>query len=358
MIAIICPHCNQHIEADDEWAGLTVTCPTCSKEFTAPTTSRHNSASDQLPEAEKTLPGYGLSPSDPIMTGMGPRGANRYFRHLRCPTGSEVSYQRKGSLLTRDLSYIERRRGWPDAVFGSECSSTEVNVDHYLVTCGCGQHQLEVFVDMYHQTLDACIDVEGWTFVSAFPDGRTLAAGQFTTREPQPADKSHRNQDRSPTPPGSEVKLRYPVICIHNSNPEVTRKANYSTQLLRALAANEPKDGTKEEFYDDIFLIDSDGVTYQCDRVEDVPKKPGMLAALSRRWSSQDELRLVGVRVVPTPPFEAVRQKVLALIRYRCTVDDFGPDAAGEVRAMVVDVSRAATFKQLIHSTLFEFNDR
>jgi hypothetical protein len=33
----ICPHCSQHIEADDEYAGTKVSCPTCQKEFTLPT---------------------------------------------------------------------------------------------------------------------------------------------------------------------------------------------------------------------------------------------------------------------------------------------------------------------------------
>src|ERR1700733_12549226 len=31
-----CPQCGQHIEADDQWAGTEVTCPTCQQLFTLP----------------------------------------------------------------------------------------------------------------------------------------------------------------------------------------------------------------------------------------------------------------------------------------------------------------------------------
>lgn len=33
----ICPHCSQHIEADNEYAGSNVSCPTCNEEFALPT---------------------------------------------------------------------------------------------------------------------------------------------------------------------------------------------------------------------------------------------------------------------------------------------------------------------------------
>lgn len=32
----LCPNCQQHVEADDQMAGLVVICPTCQKEFTLP----------------------------------------------------------------------------------------------------------------------------------------------------------------------------------------------------------------------------------------------------------------------------------------------------------------------------------
>lgn len=40
MIEFDCPHCRQHIEADDAWAGLTTKCPTCSNQFVVPCQSK------------------------------------------------------------------------------------------------------------------------------------------------------------------------------------------------------------------------------------------------------------------------------------------------------------------------------
>jgi VIT1/CCC1 family predicted Fe2+/Mn2+ transporter len=31
-----CPHCGQHTEAEDQWAGMNVSCPTCNEEFPLP----------------------------------------------------------------------------------------------------------------------------------------------------------------------------------------------------------------------------------------------------------------------------------------------------------------------------------
>jgi len=123
--------------------------------------------------------GYGMIPGDPLLTGHIP---NRYFRHLRCPDGHEVQWQRVGSTVVHDLSFI-KRRGASDPMGQFPPKQKYVNIDIYTVACECGKHRIEnVFVDMYHVGFDTCIDAVGWTFVRAYPDGRTLRAGEVTSR--------------------------------------------------------------------------------------------------------------------------------------------------------------------------------
>ena len=125
--------------------------------------------------------GYGLSPSDPVMAVQ----PNRYFRHLRCPAGQGVKWRRRGSTIVTDMSFIKRRGGKtiPGATLIPP-SEDHVAVDIYTMECDCGQHRIEeVFVDMYHNALDQCIDAKDWTFVDAFPDRRILQAGEVTSRE-------------------------------------------------------------------------------------------------------------------------------------------------------------------------------
>jgi hypothetical protein len=124
---------------------------------------------------------YGMSVTSPVMTGMGPSGANRYFRHLRCPAGQSVVYTRRGSTITSDLSYISREKGRTDPSYGNMLLNPQnVPVDIYNIKCNCGKHEIEVYVDMYHLALDRCIDAKGWTFHDAFPDRRTLQADEMT----------------------------------------------------------------------------------------------------------------------------------------------------------------------------------
>ena len=129
--------------------------------------------------ASKEAGGYGMSPSDPVMAVQ----TDRYFRHLRCPAGHGVKWCRRGSTIVTDLSFIKRRGG--RTIPGATTippSDDHVAVDIYTVECDCGQHRIEeVFVDMYHNALDQCIDATGWTFVDAFPDRRTLQAGEVTS---------------------------------------------------------------------------------------------------------------------------------------------------------------------------------
>jgi hypothetical protein len=132
-------------------------------------------------ETSKGGNGYGMSSSDPVMAVQ----PNRYFRHLRCPANQGIEWRRRGSTIVNDMSYIKRRGGItiPGATLIPP-SNDHVAVDIYTLECECGKHCIEeVFVDSYHNALDQCIDVKGWTFVDAFPDRRTLQAGEVTSRE-------------------------------------------------------------------------------------------------------------------------------------------------------------------------------
>lgn len=173
LIHCVCPHCNSPLRIPKQYAGVKGKCKFCDHLFVAPTGERGF-------EARNT--GYGLAAGNPIMTGMGPNGANRYLEHLRCPNGTALtSIKRRGSTVTYDDSYIQIYGGKPDPRFGKMRGSDEyVNVDIYEVECGCNQHKLRVFVDMYNMALDRCIGEPGWTFVHSLPHGKTLQPGEVS----------------------------------------------------------------------------------------------------------------------------------------------------------------------------------
>ena len=119
-----------------------------------------------------------MTPDDPVMAG---HLVDRYLGHLRCPNGAKVSWRRRGSTVVHDLSFVKRRKGMADPGALIPARDDRVNVDIYTVKCECGHHEIEeVFVDSYHVAFDRCINAKDWTFVGAFPDGRTLQAGQVT----------------------------------------------------------------------------------------------------------------------------------------------------------------------------------
>jgi WD40 repeat protein len=123
---------------------------------------------------EKASIGYGVVPTDPVMVG---RFIDRYFDHLRCPSGRRVNARRRGSTYVRDLTYINRRQGKLDPGVLIPPSDEVVGIDIYTVecVCECDKHRIEeVFIDRYHVCLDRCIDQEEWSFIAAIPHGRTL----------------------------------------------------------------------------------------------------------------------------------------------------------------------------------------
>ncbi len=46
-----CPHCNQHVEAEDDWAGRELECPACSKKLTIPQPDQPGPATPPSPSA-------------------------------------------------------------------------------------------------------------------------------------------------------------------------------------------------------------------------------------------------------------------------------------------------------------------
>lgn len=117
--------------------------------------------------------GYGLSPVTPVCTGIGPRGINRYCRHLRCPGGAEVQWRRLGAVGISKSDHVHLRNGiakpnlmlLSDPIIKMAYEQEVFMIDRYEINCNCGAHRVELYVDTYDIADDICVDSPGWAFV-------------------------------------------------------------------------------------------------------------------------------------------------------------------------------------------------
>lgn len=90
------------------------------------------------------MPERGDSPDNPVTCHL-PVGERTYLSALRCPQGTSYRFRRQGSVggSCPDPASHEGPHEDP-SVAGS------VPVDHYELTCACGEHTRDVYLDMYH----------------------------------------------------------------------------------------------------------------------------------------------------------------------------------------------------------------
>ena len=87
--------------------------------------------------------GYGVDPMNPVKCGGGPAGERDYLNRLRCPGGDSVEFVRRMSTS----------------------GASDMLVDLYEVTCGCGKHNVNVYLDMYNKKRNRPIGIAGWRLV-------------------------------------------------------------------------------------------------------------------------------------------------------------------------------------------------
>lgn len=86
----------------------------------------------------------GDSPETPVTCHL-PVGERTFLSSLRCPAGKPYRFERRGSVGGTCPDPASHEGPHPDP---TEAGS--IPVDHYELTCGCGEHQRTVYMDMYH----------------------------------------------------------------------------------------------------------------------------------------------------------------------------------------------------------------
>lgn len=159
MIEIDCPHCNQHIEADDAWAGLTATCPTCLKDFEVPAKDEFRASRVHDQQANRPQKAAVSAGNDsPLLEGSS--AAYGTLNELRCPK------------CQREFGCA---RSWSKPV-----------------RCDCGQLLLRAVAEelsdalggqdaawSHYELLKAC----GW--IRGFPNQTLTESGHKTLRDPK-----------------------------------------------------------------------------------------------------------------------------------------------------------------------------
>lgn len=113
-------------------------------------------------------PPYGLHPDNPILCGGGVAAEMDFLQRLRCPSGMPVFFERLGSLQRTQTEYLNRpgvglwvSRGTERLI--AQATPHDLPLDGYLIACECGEHTLQIFIDIYFRGPELPIDVAGWT---------------------------------------------------------------------------------------------------------------------------------------------------------------------------------------------------
>ncbi|MBL4848034.1 MAG: hypothetical protein JKY65_21165 [Planctomycetes bacterium] len=89
----------------------------------------------------------GDSPENPITCHL-PVGERAYLSALRCPNETAYRFRRQGS--------VSGTCPEPETHEGPHSDATvpdSIPVDHYELTCGCGEHTSSIYFDMYHPSV-------------------------------------------------------------------------------------------------------------------------------------------------------------------------------------------------------------
>ena len=123
---------------------------------------------------------YGLHPDNPVLCGGGAEGEIDYLERLRCPAGMPVRFERQGSLVRTRVDYLDhpkvklavshgtRRR------MGDGSDIREFPLDHYWIACDCGEHQEEIFIDMYFRGPELPIGAQAWILTEGIAPAEKL----------------------------------------------------------------------------------------------------------------------------------------------------------------------------------------
>ena len=90
--------------------------------------------------SEPAQAGYGLAMESPVLCGGGPAGGHAYLDRVRCPSGEPVSYSKVGRVRTQQ----------------------NARIDVCAVECRCGEHRLEVYLDLDREGPEQPIGAGGW----------------------------------------------------------------------------------------------------------------------------------------------------------------------------------------------------
>lgn len=90
-----------------------------------------------------------------------------------------VRFQRQGSLQRTKTEYLKRQdvelrvsRGTERRI--GEAGPHELALDAYLIACECGQHEGQIFVDMYFRGPELVIGADGWTLSDGVSPAETV----------------------------------------------------------------------------------------------------------------------------------------------------------------------------------------
>jgi hypothetical protein len=164
-----CPKCGKALVVPLQNAGKCGKCPACNNVISSPASNVQPTPKQPQPVSQ---PYYGLSFENPVLCGGGPPGEQTYLQKLRCPAGQAVQFTRRGSQIATNLEFLraEGVRWFPGRqaiAMGITPQSIEpLPLDVYEVECLCGQHRLEVIMDMYHRGSDngtKGVEAAGWT---------------------------------------------------------------------------------------------------------------------------------------------------------------------------------------------------
>lgn len=86
----------------------------------------------------------GDSPENPVTCHL-PVGERVFLNGLRCPSGTSYRFERRGSVGGSCPDPKSHEGPHPDPT-----QPGSIPVDHYELTCMCGQHTRTVYMDMYH----------------------------------------------------------------------------------------------------------------------------------------------------------------------------------------------------------------
>lgn len=119
-----CPHCDQHLEADESFVGTDVECPSCNKTFTVPAPAaapiplRHAPASPEsaiLPPVEAAPPAPVATPGETLVK---VTGRNHNYSFLVPAAGWQAAAPKDADEMGADVALFHNQIGWLKIMVG------------------------------------------------------------------------------------------------------------------------------------------------------------------------------------------------------------------------------------------------